>query len=531
MVNIIANPIFALFIIIALGFAIGSIRVKGVSFDVSAVIFVALVFGHFGVTIPSEIERMGMVIFIFTVGIQAGPGFLDSFRNYGRKLALMALIIIFSASLITFTCLLIFDIQPAIAIGLLCGALTSTPGLTVAIDTTSSPLASIGYGIAYPFGVIGVILFVKLYPKIARIDLQTENQKVEQIERSAHPIIVNAHFKVENGSVFGKSLSELNVRSMTGANISRIQHGSICKTPTPDTILQDGDIIKAVGTNDALEKVKVLIGSNVSTEIQLSEEYAIEQILVTNKHLVNKKLGDLSLLQNYNSVVTRIRRSGIDLSPSPDLSIRFGDKFTVACPKNDLKALGSLLGNNDKLLSDTDFFPIALGIVLGILLGQLQISVANNFSFGLGLSGGILITAIALSGLGKTGPIVWTMSGAANQLLRQLGLLFFLAGVGTHAGEHLVETLKNSGATLFILGVTITLVPMVLTAFLNKYYFKLNLFEFLGTITGGMTSTPGLAGCDSLTRSNAPGKAYAAVYPIAMVILIICVQILSRLTV
>jgi putative transport protein len=529
--DIIVNPIFVLFIIITLGFAVGSISVKGVSFDVSAVIFVALVFGHFGITIPSEIERMGMVIFIFTVGIQAGPGFLDSFRNYGRKLALMALFIVFSASLVAFTCLLLFDIQPAIAIGLLCGALTSTPGLTAAIDITNSPLASIGYGIAYPFGVTGVILFVKLYPKITRIDLLAENQKVQEIERTAYPIIVNAHFKVENGSVFGKSISELKVRSMTGANISRVQHGSICKTPTPDTILLEGDIIKAVGTNEALEKVKVLIGSSISTEIQLGEEYAIEQILVTNKHFVNKKLGDLSLLQNFNSVVTRIRRSGIDLSPSPNLTIRFGDKFTVACPKNDLKALSTLLGNNDKLLSDTDFFPIALGIVSGFLLGQLQISVANNFSFGLGLSGGILIMAIILSGLGKTGPIIWTMSGAANQLLRQLGLLLFLAGVGTHAGEHLVETLRNSGATLFFVGVAITLIPMGLTALLNKYYFKMNLFEFLGTITGGMTSTPGLAACDSLTRSNTPGRAYAAAYPLAMVILIICVQILSRLPV
>ncbi|PKP35981.1 MAG: transporter, partial [Bacteroidetes bacterium HGW-Bacteroidetes-15] len=176
-----------------------------------------------------------------------------------------------------------------------------------------------------------------------------------------------------------------------------------------------------------------------------------------------------------------------------------------------------------------DFLPISLGIVLGILLGYLNISFLGKFSLGLGLSGGILIMAITLSALGKTGPLVWTMSGSANQLLRQLGLLFFLAGVGTRAGEHLVETIVESGPILLFVGMTITILPMVLALFANKYLFKLNLFELLGAITGGMTSTPGLAACDSLTNTNVPGKAYAAVYPIAMVVLIVFVQILVRI--
>jgi putative transport protein len=528
--ELIVNPVFALFSIIALGFLVGRIKIKGISFDVSAVIFVALIFGHFGVLIPSEIERMGMVIFIFTVGIQAGPGFLESFKQHGRKLAMMALLIVFSGSLVTFLFMLVLNIESSIAVGLLCGALTSTPGLTVAIDATASPLASIGYGIAYPFGVIGVILFVKVLPRFLKIDVEKENKLIEQKEQNAFPTISNAHFRIENSSVFGKSLRQLMVRTMTGATISRIQHGDDCKTPTPHCLLFQGDIIKAVGTTEALQKVSMLIGPQVNTEIKLSQDYVVEQVLVTNKLMVNKKLGELNLFQNYNTAITRVRRSGIDISPSPDLTIRFGDKFTVACPRENLQSLVELLGNNDKLLSDTDFLPIALGIVLGIVLGQLQVSFSNHFSVGLGLSGGILLMAIVLSGLGRTGPIVWTMSGSANQLLRQLGLLFFLAGVGTHAGEHLVETLKSSGTLLFTIGIAITIIPMILAVVFNKLYLKLNLFELLGTITGGMTSTPGLAACDSLTRSNTPGKAYAAVYPIAMVVLIVFVQILSRIS-
>jgi putative transport protein len=527
--ELISNPVFALFVIITLGFILGRVRIGGISFDISAVIFVALFFGHYGTIIPPIIERIGMVLFIFTVGIQAGPGFIDSFKRHGRKLALLASLIVLSGVLVAFGFMVLFNIDPPLIVGLLCGALTSTPGLTVAIDATASPMASIGYGIAYPFGVIGVIVFVKLIPRLLGVDISQENTRVEKQELSSFPSIQNAHFEVENSSVEDKSLSDLMVRSMTGATISRIQHNDVCFTPTQKTILHLGDIIKAVGTAQALEKVEMLIGKRVNKEISLSDNYSVEQVLVSNKALVNKSLGELSLHQNFNAVVTRVRRSGIDIVPSPSLLIRFGDKLTVACQKDSIPSLSKLLGNNDKILSDTDFLPISLGIVLGILLGYLEISFPGQFSLGLGLSGGILIMAIILSGLGRTGPIVWTMSGSANQLLRQLGLLFFLAGVGTRAGEHLVETIVTSGPLLFVVGFAITILPMAIAILANKYVFKLNLFELLGTITGGMTSTPGLAACDSLTSSNAPGKAYAAVYPIAMVVLIVFVQILIRI--
>jgi putative transport protein len=527
--ELIANPVFAIFVIISLGFMLGSVKFMGISFDISAVIFVALIFGHFGVLLPPIIERIGMVLFIFTVGIQAGPGFLDSFKKHGRKLALLASLIIVFGVVIAFLVMFFLKIEPALVVGLLCGALTSTPGLTVAIDATSSPLASIGYSIAYPFGVIGVIVFVKLIPKFLKIDLVAENARVEAEQKFAFPIILNAHFEVENESIVGKSLKSLMVRSMTGATISRIQHRDVCFTPKSSTVLSKGDIIRAVGTVEALEKVEVLVGKKVNFEILLDSEYVVEQLLVTNKRLVNKTLGELSLDQGYNAVVTRVRRSGIDIAPSPSLSLRFGDKLTVACQKDSLSSLSNVLGNNDRILSDTDFLPISLGIVLGILLGYVQVSFLDNFSLGLGLSGGILIMAIILSGIGKTGPIIWTMSGSANQLLRQLGLLFFLAGVGTRAGEHLVETLLNSGVMLLLVGLAITILPMVFALIINKYFLKIDLFELLGAITGGMTSTPGLAACDSLTTSNLPGKAYAAVYPIAMVVLIVFVQILIRI--
>ncbi|PKP40938.1 MAG: transporter, partial [Bacteroidetes bacterium HGW-Bacteroidetes-12] len=242
--ELINNPILGLFVIITLGFIVGKVRIASISFDMSAVIFVALAFGHFGVSIPPVIERIGMVLFIFTVGIQAGPGFVDSFKKHGRNLALLASFIVISGVLLAFGFMKLFSIDKSLAVGLLCGALTSTPGLTVAIDATSSPLASIGYGIAYPLGVIGVIVFVKLIPRILRIDLAKENSRVEAEEQRASPSILNAHFEVENLSVNGKTICELKLRSMTGATVSRIQHGEHCFTPSFDTVLYVGDIIK-----------------------------------------------------------------------------------------------------------------------------------------------------------------------------------------------------------------------------------------------------------------------------------------------
>jgi putative transport protein len=527
--ELITNPVFALFVIISIGFILGNINIKGFSFDVSAVLFVALAFGHFGIIVPQVIERIGMVLFIFTVGIQAGPGFMSSFKKQGRKLAVMATLIVLIGVLLALAAMHIFKIDSALMVGILCGALTSTPGLTVAIDATSSPLASIGYGIAYPVGVIGVIIFVRLLPRLLKIDLAKENKRVEQAERSAFPSISYAHFVVENESVTGKSLNEINLRSMTGATVSRVQHNESCFTPLYNTKLSKGDVIRAVGSEQALTKVEVLVGSRVNKQVPLGKDYTVEQLLVTNKELIGKTLDELSLHHNFDAVVTRIRRSGIDIAPSPDLHVRFSDKLTVACPKESVSGLGSLLGNDEKLLSDTDFLPIALGIVIGILIGYVELSFSGRFSLGLGLSGGVLIAALVLSGIGRTGPIVWTMSGSANQLLRQMGLLFFLAAVGTKAGEHLMETITESGVTLLLIGLTITILPMAIALALNKFFFKFNLFELLGAITGGMTSTPGLAACDTLTTSNTPGRAYASVYPIAMVVLIIFVQILVRI--
>ena len=512
--TLLQSSYFALFLIIALGFILGRIQIKGLSLDVSAVIFIALLFGHFGVIIPKELGNFGLVLFIFTIGIQAGPGFFDSFRSKGKTLIILTLLIVGSASLTGLILKYVVGIDTPSLVGLIAGALTSTPGLAVAIDSTHSSSASIAYGIAYPFGVI-----------IA------EAKALEVQRKGKYPPLHTATFRITHANIFGKTLAQLQLRSMTGAVISRIKHKDRTSIPVAQTILHEGDMIKAVGNDKSLEQLALLVGERVENDRPRGSTQKLQSLLVTNKNVINKSLGYLNLQRTFNCTVTRVRRSGIDLSPEPELMLKFGDKLMVAGEKEDIKELGQVFGNDEKKLSDTDFFPIAAGIVLGVLFGKLNISFSDSFSFSPGLTGGILIVALILSAIGKTGPIIWSMSGSANQLLRQIGLLLFLAEVGTSAGVNLVSTFQESGWTLFGIGMAITMVPMIVAVLFGYFVFKIHILDLIGTIAGGMTSTPGLAAADSMSDSSAPSIAYATVYPIAMVFLILFIQFIAALVV
>ena len=369
--TLLQSSYFALFLIIALGFILGRIQIKGLSLDVSAVIFIALLFGHFGVIIPKELGNFGLVLFIFTIGIQAGPGFFDSFRSKGKTLIILTLLIVGSASLTGLILKYVVGIDTPSLVGLIAGALTSTPGLAVAIDSTHSSSASIAYGIAYPFGVIGVILFIKLLPKLLRKDIIAEAKALEVQRKGKYPPLHTATFRITHANIFGKTLAQLQLRSMTGAVISRIKHKDRTSIPVAQTILHEGDMIKAVGNDKSLEQLALLVGERVENDLPFGSTQELQSLLVTNKNVINKSLGYLNLQRTFNCTVTRVRRSGIDLSPEPELMLKFGDKLMVAGEKEDIKELGQVFGNDEKKLSDTDFFPIAAGIVLGVFFDHL----------------------------------------------------------------------------------------------------------------------------------------------------------------
>lgn len=528
MFNFLYEGYFVLFAIIALGLMFGNISFKGFSLDASAVIFVAILLGHFGFTIPEEFQKLGLLLFIFTIGIQSGPGFFEVFRRYGRQLVVIAFTLIASAALLTYLAILAFELPVDLAIGVFNGALTSTPGLAAAFDATGSAVTAVGYGIAYPLGVIGVILFVQLFPGLLRVKLKNEEALYRSQLLEDHPDIINRTLKISNANIAGKSLRELDVRGMTGALISRVKHEGKTFAPSAKTTLHLNDLIKVVGNKEAITKMELLAGESVDEELSFDERYEVSWLLVTNKSVVNKSIRELNLT-TLNATITRIRRSGIDLTPHPHSRLRFGDKLLISGSSQEMIQVQKTLGNEAGRLSETNFLPIALGIVLGIGIGAISFNVFGLFNFSLGLTGGVLAVALVLSNIGKTGSILWSMSGSGNQLLRRLGLLLFMATVGTSAGAEISDVMQNYGFSLIGIGAAITILPMLTAALVAHFFFKMNMLSLLGALTGAMTSTPGLAAIDSKTDSDAPSVAYAAVYPLALVLMILFSQLMALL--
>ncbi len=522
-----SNTYISFFLIIAAGIALGKVKIKGISLDISAVIFVALVFGHYGIQMPDIFQKLGLILFMFSVGIQAGPGFFDSFKKTGKILISLAILIITTGALLTVLMATLWDIDYNLAVGLFTGALTSTSGLAAAIESTQSPLSSIGFGIAYPFGVIGVILFARLSPRLFRIDIKKEEAKYQEEIYTDHPELITKNFLVENPNIFGKSLYDMNLRSISNTNISRIIKGDEVLQADGATVLEKGDILRAVGTKEDLGKLTYIIGKEISIDIPQTSRIVVRKFLVTNKEVINKSLRELGFLPRFNATATGIRRSGIDIIPKATSKLRFGDKITFTLPEDNTKGLGEMLGDSREKMDELNFLPIALGILLGILIGELTIPLFGEIQFKLGLTGGVLISALVLSKVGKTGNIVWNISGTTNQFLRKLGLIFFLAAVGTHAGGELVSTIQESGIKFLVSGMVITLVPMILSTVIGHFFLKVNFLTLIGSLTGSMTSTPALSAVEPITDTNAPQVAYATVYPFALVLLIIVSQLLG----
>ncbi len=520
---------FALFLIISIGIIIGKFRVKGFSLDVSAVIFVALLMGHLGYIVPVEFQTLGLVLFIFTVGMQSGPGFFDAFMKWGRQLVVICSILIASAFGLSVLFGKWWNIDSDLMVGVFNGALTSTPGLAAAIDATSSPKAAVGYGLAYPAGVILVILFMQFMPVILKIKLKDAEDEYEAGVRDEHPEIQTRHLVVKHKDAIGRSLQEIGLRQLSGAVASRIKHNDEIYVPCAQTVLEEGDILKIAGTAESLAKAAKILGEFTDEEIIFRESHMVNWVLVTNKAVVNKSLGKLNLPSTYNATITRIRRSGIDLRPHPSLRLRFGDKILIASPAGEMNALMRLMGNDEKRLSETNFLPISLGILIGMVIGSLSIPVFGFFNFSLGITGGVLTSSLILSRIGKTGPIIWSMSGSGNQLIRRLGLLLFLASVGTGAGGMIAGVIADLGWKPIAAGMIITVLPMILALLFGKWLMKINILTLMGVISGAMTSTPGLAALDGKTESDAPAVGYATVYPIALVLMIILSQLMAIL--
>lgn len=519
-------PITALFAIISLGLGVGKITIKGFSLGASGVLFVALVFGYMGYSIPKGVGTVGLVLFVFCIGITAGPGFFTAFAQKGTDFAKLSIVAVFTGALTTYALARVINIPADLAVGLFAGALTSTPGLASAMDAFkgNASTVSIGYGIAYPFGVIGVVLFIQLMPKLLRIDLNREAEAVKSGDREAK--IIRTLIRVTNASLKGKLISdETPFFDKMKCCVSRIMSNGKLLPLTKDSRFDTDKVILVVGNAEKMHSVIEHIGEETKQEMIMDADNERMQIAVTSGELTNTTLADLQPLKNYGVTISRINRHDITFIPNASTIIKYGDLLTVVGDPANLHEFAKFAGNKHKVLHSTDIISLAVGISLGVILGKIPIHLPGIKAFTLGMAGGPLFIALIMGYLKNIGKLTTRIPMASKLLLMELGLLFFLANAGIEAGRKIVPVLEEHGISLFFTGAVITLVPMILTFLIAIKFFKMDILEALGGICGGMTSTPALGTISAKVDSEVPVTSYATAYPVALILMTIAVRI------
>ena len=525
------NPVFLLFIVIISGELIGYLKIKEFSLGSSAVIFTGLAFGHFGYTLPKVFQTLGLVLFIYSVGLQAGPGFLSSFKKQGLKMSLGASLIVVSGFLMTLLCSWLAGFDTGIAAGLFSGALTSTPGLAVAVEAVTDSQAPAAYGLTYCFGVFGVILFVRLLPRLMKIDLLAEEQQMKAELSQEHPPMTYRHIEITNPNIFGKSVKELGLKQIAPVVLTRLLRpgASEPKIIYGQTILHQGDKLRIVGQEEAIRQAILFLGKPVEEALEFTRGLTRKTIMVSKRSAAGFNAGSLNLKTSFDVQVSRITRNGIDLSPDKNTRLHLGDVLHVVGQEQSIENVTRILGNDIRETYRTDLIPIIVGLLIGFLAGQVPLFIPFIGQFKLGLSGGVLLAGLILSSLYKTGPLIWDIPATTNSFIRELGLLLFLATVGTRTGATILATLQEQGVILFLSGLMVTIVPLLVTLLVCRRVLKIKFLHMLGVITGGMTSTPGLASIASLVETPYAASAYATVYPVALIGMILLTKILTLL--
>ena len=528
MTHLLSNPVFLLLVVVLLGELMGLVRIGSFALGSSAILLVGVGFGHFGFQLPSFVQTLGLTLFIYSIGLQAGPGFLSSLRTTGLTLSLGAAALVLLGFVTCLVACLVMGYGPALGAGLFSGALTSTPGLAVAVELTGDATAASAYGLTYVFGVVGVILGVKLLPALLRVDIHGEEMAMRAATESEHPPMRRHHIRVNNPNIFGRRVRDLDIHSVAPITLTRILPLATGEADivNGDTVLQEGDKLRVVGTERDLQKIEMFIGPQIDEEIQYPEDLTARNIIVSSKRAVGRSLGSMNLPHVFNVRVSRVRRNGIEIPPDPATRFRSGDVLTVVGNQRSVAMVAKLLGDDVEKTYKADVFALIAGILLGFLVGQVPIPVPAVGEVRLGITGGVLLSGLTLGGLYNTGRVIWALPSPANALLRQLGLMMFLATVGTGAGATLVSTLKAHGIGLLMSGAVVTLVPVVGGVLICRRLLKLELLRTLGVIAGGMTSTPGLAAASAFSSTHFASAAYATVYPVALVAMIVLSKLL-----
>jgi putative transport protein len=530
---------------ITLGLALGAVRVRGVRLGVAGVLFSTLVFGQLGLTLDTRVldflRDFALIIFVYAIGLQVGPGFLTSLRDEGLRLNALSLATVVCGAVMTAAVVRLAHLDRAYASGLFAGAFTSTPALAAGQEALRQmhgtpervsqmhSLTGTAYTLAYPLGIIGPIFGVVILRRIFRVRIEEERASHLAEERTRRPPIEVIDFEMTEARYDGTSIRELAPLHGTGVIFSRLLRERTLTVPNGDTIVTLGDVYRAVGPRTALARIAKAMGRlTTMNAAQAHGDVQRMDLVVTRTAVLRRPLRELNLIRRTGATVVRVNRAGIELTPKATLRLQFGDRVTVVGPAAGLKMVEAELGNCPEFLNKPQLVPLFLGIVLGVLVGSVPLFVPGlHARLTIGLAGGPMIAAIVLSQLGSIGSVIWYMPVAANQLFRDFGLAVFLACVGLKAGDHFVQTLGGAiGLILIAWGFAVTMLPVVIIGILARTLFKMNFVTLAGWVAGAMTSSPALLFANEMTESDSPALAYAAVAPLAMLAPIICAQLL-----
>ncbi|MBP3350566.1 MAG: putative transporter [Bacteroidaceae bacterium] len=538
----IAHTAFLYALVIAAGVLLGRIKIFGVSLGVTFVLFVGILLGHFGLTVNGEIlhfvKEFGLILFVFSIGLQVGPGFFASFKSEGIKLNMMAMAIIALNIIVALVIFFFDDSIGLMIVGILSGAVTNTPGLGAAEQALNQlytdgviyqvPQLALGYAVAYPLGVVGIILAMILIRAIFRVKF---NEETEQIEREQNDSQLAPHivtYRIENKLIAGRKLSELS--SMINRNfvVSRINHNNEVIIPNSTTILEEGDLLLCVLSEQDEEALTAFIGPKIEMDWEAIQAPVVSRsILVSKEEYNGRKLGSMRLRMGYRLNVTRVTRAGVDLLASPNLALQMGDRVTVVGKDEDIDRLAEKLGNSMKHLNHPNLFTIFIGIMIGIVFGSMPFAVPGMpVPLKLGLAGGPLIIAILIGRYGHKMRLTTYTSTSANLMLREVGISLFLASVGIGAGGEFVKTIMEGGLMWVLWGFLITIIPLLIVGSVARGYYKLNYYTLMGLMAGACTDPPALAYSNKVAGNDAPSVAYTTVYPLTMFLRILTAQVL-----
>lgn len=531
-VQIFSQEMVVLFAILTIGSWVGRLSVRGLSLGTAGVLFTALVFGHFGLSVPRGASDLGLLLFVYAVGLQAGPRFFRTFQRRGLEFISIALTVAGVGALATLGVASWLRLPYPLASGMYAGALTCTPALaaiTDAIERLSpggSGLAPVGYGVAYPFSMIGLVLLIQSLPRLLRRPMSAEEQRWHAEKETESPSLVAKQYRLTNPNVEGKQVREINPHRMTLANISRIKHGDQVFAASPTRVLHVGDIVMVVGQPDELEKMQLLLGEETHERMDVNADVLALDVEVTEASLTGKKLGEMRAWERYTVVITRIRRQGLEITPTGSVTLEMGDTIRVVGDKAAVEEFARLVHGHARSAEETNMLPFLAGLLLGILLGAAPVDLPNGMQIHLGSAGGAFLVSLLVGHFGGIGPLKLYVPPAAKNLSRELGLMLFLAGAGVNAGSQFIDILRQQGASLLIGGALITIAAVASGLILMHLFQRQNLLATMGALSATMTNPPGLGSANALTETDLPTLYYASVYPVALIFKIILAQVL-----